>query len=157
MNAFTQMLGKIFSCIFQHQVNLCRPNAMHFISYILHFAKKCLLSHFTLRTILSKSPGGCWMLREGEKTIKTTKYFDFTSGWASVCTSPKWKSTKTRNRSSQTFLVVLKHPQSIYPKLLASAVSRRPPLLNLKHIDNFLLGQKHIYVRDKNVWHELIY
>ena len=25
------------------------------------------------------------MLREGEETIKTTKYFDFTSGWASVC------------------------------------------------------------------------
>ena len=36
-------------------------------------------------------------------------------------------------------------------------VSRRPGLLNLKRMDNFLLGQKHIYVRDKNVWHELIY
>ena len=141
MNAFTQMLGKIFSCIFQHQVNLCRPNAMHFISYILHFAKKCLLSHFTLRTILSKSPGGCWMLREGEKTIKTTKYFDFTSGWASVCTSPKWKSTKTGNRSSQTFLVVLKHPVNLSETI--SSV-QHPALLNLKRMDNFLRGQKHI-------------
>ena len=51
MNAFTQMLGKIFSCIFQHQVNLCRPNAMHFISdtfYTLQRNVFYLTSHLTL-------------------------------------------------------------------------------------------------------------
>ena len=80
--------------------------------YILQRNVFYLTSHFALfcPRVLA---GGCWMLREGEKTIKTTKYFDFTSGWASVCTSPKWKSTKTGNRSSQTFLVVLKHPVNL--------------------------------------------
>ena len=67
-----------------------------------------------------------------------------------VCTSPKWKSTKTGNRSSQTFLVVLKHPVNLSETI--SSV-QRPARLELKHIDNFLLGQKHIYIRDKNIWH----
>ena len=88
-------------------------------------------------------------VERGWRTIKTTKYFDFTSGWASVCTSPKWKSTKTGNRSSQTFLVVLKHPVNLSETI--SSV-QRPARLKLKHID-FLLGQKHIYIRDKNIWH----
>ena len=129
---------------------------MQCILYLIHFTFCKEMSFISLHTSHYPVPESSMLnVKRGWRDNENYKVFWFYV-WVGkcVCTSPKWKSTKTGNRSSQTFLVVLKHPVNLSETI--SSV-QRPARLKLKHIDNFLLGQKHIYVRDKNIWHELIY